>query len=1230
MKTFLRNSGFLTIVFFIANLFFANVAFGQATVVTDKADYQPGDAVIVTGSGWQSGETVSLHFDETPQVCTGDHYRSTIADANGNIYYNQFLINIKHLGVSFVLTATGQSSGLSATTIFTDGGFAFGITGLSSIPVGNILVNYSWPESSGGGGSGTISTLNGAVSGNSQNKTLTFSYSPSSTIITGIKYNILNYTITRIQNGITSVSSQKSNSGVDSEANNISKSIVANYGALVASNVTGIYGSTVSLTSTLYSNYQTATGISGKTITFYVDGASVGTSNTNASGVATLNLDLTSVPSLGKLNSGVYTISSSFSGDTDYLAVSSANSTSGILTVNKKSITITAANQTVVYGTPLATVTGTGTYTAAGFMTPDTSSVIGGTATYTTTYTATTAAATAGVTITPVTTALTATNYSFTPLNGSITINKAAPTISVSGAQNFTYNSSAQGPSTISYNGDGTTSLLYTNTSGTVYSSATPPTNAGSYQVVASATAGTNFNTASSSALAFTIGKAATTTVVTVAASPFVYTGSAQTPATVSVTGAGGLNLTPAADFTNNTNAGTATASYTYAETANYLSSSDSEDFTIGKAATTTVVTVAVGPFAYTGSAQTPATVSVTGAGGLNLTPAADFTNNTNAGTATASYTYTETANYLSSSDSENFTIGKAATTTVVTIAAGPFAYTGSAQTPATVSVTGAGGLSLTPSADFTNNTNAGTATASYTYTETANYLSSSDSENFTIGKAATTTVVTVAAGPFAYTGSAQTPATVSVTGAGGLNLTPSADFTNNTNAGTATASYTYTETANYLSSSDSENFTIGKAATTTVVTIAAGPFAYTGSAQTPATVSVTGAGGLNLTPAADFTNNTNAGTATASYTYAETANYLSSTDSEDFTIGKAATTTVVTIAAGTFTYAGSAITPATVTVTGAGSLNLTPSAVYLNNINAGTATASYTYAATANYLSSTDSEDFTIEKAATTTVVTVAAGPFVYTGSAQTPATVSVTGAGGLSLTPAADFTNNTNAGTATASYTYAETANYLSSSDSEDFTIGKAATTTVVAIAAGPFVYTGLAQTPATVSVTGAGGLNLTPSADFTNNTNAGTATASYTYAETANYLSSSDSENFTIGKAATTTVVTIAAGPFAYTGSAQTPATISVTGAGGLSLTPSADFTNNTNAGTATASYTYAETANYLSSSDSENFTIGKAATTTVVTIAAGPFAYTGSAQTPATVSVTGAGGLNLTPS
>jgi len=48
-------------------------------------------------------------------------------------------------------------------------------------------------------------------------------------------------------------------------------------------------------------------------------------------------------------------------------------------------------------------------------------------------------------------------------------IDKATPTLSVSGTQSFTYNQTPQGPSTINYNGDGKTSLLYQSTDGGGY-----------------------------------------------------------------------------------------------------------------------------------------------------------------------------------------------------------------------------------------------------------------------------------------------------------------------------------------------------------------------------------------------------------------------------------------------------------------------------------------------------------------------------------------------------------------------------------------------------------------------------------------------------------------------------------------------------------------------------------------------------------------------------------------
>ena len=98
-------------------------------------------------------------------------------------------------------------------------------------------------------------------------------------------------------------------------------------------------------------------------------------------------------------------------------------------TVSKKALTITAANQSVAYGTAVATVTGNGSYTPTGFVNSETSSVIGGSPTYTTTYTTTTAAGSNVATITPVTTNLTATNYSFTAAHGNISVTAVVPSV---------------------------------------------------------------------------------------------------------------------------------------------------------------------------------------------------------------------------------------------------------------------------------------------------------------------------------------------------------------------------------------------------------------------------------------------------------------------------------------------------------------------------------------------------------------------------------------------------------------------------------------------------------------------------------------------------------------------------------------------------------------------------------------------------------------------------------
>src|SRR5205807_281826 len=192
----------------------------------------------------------------------------------------------------------------------------------------------------------------------------------------------------------------------------------------------------------------------------------------------------------------------------------------------------------------------------------------------------------------------------------------------------------------------------------------------------------------------------------------------------------------------------------------------------------------------------------------------------------------------LTAGNSAPFNVLQASSTTTVSCPAS-VPYTGAAQTPCTVSVTGAGGLSLTPTATYTNNTNAGTATASYTFAGDANHTGSSDSKTFTIDKASSSTLVSCPAS-VTYGGIAQMPCTASVTGVGGLNQSLTVSYLNNTNVGTATASASFTGDANHTGSSDSKTFTIAQASSTTTVSCPAS-VTYTGAAQTPCPASVTG-----------------------------------------------------------------------------------------------------------------------------------------------------------------------------------------------------------------------------------------------------------------------------------------------------------------------------------------------------------------------------------------------------
>ncbi len=155
----------------------------------------------------------------------------------------------------------------------------------------------------------------------------------------------------------------------------------------------------------------------------------------------------------------------------------------------------------------------------------------------------------------------------------------------------------------------------------------------------------------------YSITQAISTTVVVCPAS-VTYGGVAQTPCTASVTGVGALNQSLTVSYSNNTNAGTATASASYAGDMNHSASNGSKNFTIDKA--TPTITVAGYNVIFDNVTHT-ATGSAKGVlgetlSGLNLSG----TSHALVGAFTDNWTFTDsTGNYQNASGTVNDSIGK-------------------------------------------------------------------------------------------------------------------------------------------------------------------------------------------------------------------------------------------------------------------------------------------------------------------------------------------------------------------------------------------------------------------------------------------------------------------------------------------------------------------------------------------------------------------------------------------
>lgn len=383
------------------------------TITIDGALTVSGSATLQVGGGWSTNGTF------TPASGTVSFNGTGVQTITGNTTFNNVVVGSDStLTTAYDVTLNGAltNNGWTSETkmIASTGAISYGLGGvslnvttlgaLSSLRVNRRDTDH--PNGPAGHQTGRYWSLtpNTGASGYTADLTLPTTFSPT------INDQVCRYTGTAWNCARTSNTTNSiTRAGVTQFSDWTVLQLYPTTTTVTTDNSPSTYGQSVTFTATV----SAGTGVPTGTVTFR-DGATVlGSRTLDGSGVATLTAN--------SLTVGTHTITATYEGAEMY--VSSSGTLSGGQVVQRATLTVTATNASRAYGSSNPTFT----YTVTGFVLGENASVLSGSPSISTTATPTSPVGDYTITITQG--SLSAANYSFTFVNGTLSVEQVNLTI---------------------------------------------------------------------------------------------------------------------------------------------------------------------------------------------------------------------------------------------------------------------------------------------------------------------------------------------------------------------------------------------------------------------------------------------------------------------------------------------------------------------------------------------------------------------------------------------------------------------------------------------------------------------------------------------------------------------------------------------------------------------------------------------------------------------------------